>query len=96
MAKRNRGFGFSLAQHEIRFRGRLWALQHSLNSAERVLRGGDCQAGVDEFAQAFQEYGEVEGEMRNLVSVSSKETAMFRKSGVRLNFLRQAMKRCVR
>lgn len=96
MAKKSRGFGATHAQHGINFRGRLWALEKSLDSTERVLRGGDCHAAVDTFAQAFEEWGEVESHRRSGAISTVEERARLQHAFVRLNHLRQAMKRCVR
>jgi hypothetical protein len=71
----------------------------SATSAERAFRNGDCYAGIESAVSAFQEYGEARGHRDALPSSNFDKGVRGKRwivLGTRLNFLRQAMKRCVR
>ncbi len=91
------GFGGATSVHDQRFREQLHDLEGSLDSAERVLHGGDCHAGINSASEAFQHYGEAAAH-RGFLSKRVREfhAQKWIDVGRRLNFLRQALKGCVR
>ncbi len=79
------------------FVGLLQDCEGHLDSAERVLRGGDCEAGVESTLAAERLYGEARGHYNGASRrVSGENYERFARATKRLNFLRQALKRCVR
>ena len=90
------GFGGTRDEHRMMFLGLLEQAEEYMTSAERVLRGGDCEAGVESALAAERYFGEARG---NLSHASKRVLAAnwnrFGQAMKRLNFLRQALKRCV-
>ncbi len=97
MMKRSKsGFGHQATEHDQHYFHWLEETERSIESARRVLRGGDCHAGVESATQAFEEYGRASGH-RNAVSpiVRDRTQQRWQKAGTALNFLRQGLKRCM-
>lgn len=93
----SRGFGAKQAEHGRMFVGLLQDCEGHLDSAERVLRGGDCYAGIDSVLSAERLYGEARGHVVYAPHALRVEyQTHFAQATRRLNFLRQALKRCVR
>ncbi len=91
-----RGFGLIPREHGERFVGLLQDAEGHMDSAERVLRGGDCVAGVESTLAAERLFGEARGHYvyaRRDVRVAHQ--MRWAQATRRLNFLRQALKRCV-
>lgn len=88
------GFGGSDRHHRERYGMLLDRVEGHLDSAERIIRGGDCESAINSVVAAFEEYGEMLAHRRELGATRLEGRA--RKVGVRLNFLRQSLKGCVR
>jgi hypothetical protein len=97
MAKRRkRGFGSPPAEHKRMFLGLLQDAEGHLDSAERVLRGGDCAAGVESTLAAERLYGEARAHYNSRTAqINPQAQARFQHATKRLNFLRHALKKCV-
>lgn len=97
-----RGFGATKAEHGRMFVGLLQDCEGHLDSAERVLRGGDCEAGVESTLAAERLYGEARAHLSYAPFATRAEHLVvheknrYASATRRLNFLRQALKRCVR
>jgi len=91
-----RGFGSVESTHAREFSRGLKRLEHSLTAAESYGRNGDCYAMMDEAVVAFKIRGELNAH-RDAAPMRVREfhARDWVASGTRLNFLRQAMKRCV-
>ena len=90
------GFGSIPREHKRMFLGLLQDCEGHLDSAERVLRGGDCEAGVESTLAAERLYGEARAHYSGNRQIKPRDQTRFSSATRRLNFLRQALKRCVR
>jgi hypothetical protein len=92
-----RGFGSSTQEHGRLFVGLLQDCEGHMTSAERVLRGGDCEAGVESTLAAERLYGEARCHYSAASGrVPGEDYERLVRATKRLNFLRQALKACVR
>ena len=91
-----RGFGSVEETHVREFGRGLKRLEQSLDAAESYGRNGDCHAMMDEAARAFEIRGALNTH-RDAAPMRVREyhAREWVASGTRLNFLRQAMKRCI-
>lgn len=87
------GFSGSRAEHARMVQGLLVDTEGHLDSAERVLRGGDCHAGIDSAMAAERYFGEARGHYSHATATLLTRKRM-QGAMRRLNFLRQALKRC--
>ena len=87
---------FSPRDNVRNFARGLRTLEKSLDAAESYGRNGDCHAMMDEAARAFEIRGEVNMHRDSApASVRGFHAREWVGLGTRLNFLRQAMKRCI-
>jgi hypothetical protein len=92
----SRGFSGSGPEHGRHYNEFLDRTNRFLDSAERVLRGGDCRAGIEAATSAFESYGEAHAHRVWLKPRNRRfSDDEWIRTGTRLNFLRQALKRCV-
>jgi len=90
------GFGATEMMHDREFARRFRDLDESLDAAESYGRNGDCHAMMDEAARAFDLRGQMNVHRDSArMSVRGIHARQWVAQGTRLNFLRQAMKRCV-
>lgn len=92
------GFGSNSREHKRIFLSLLQDAEGHMDSAERVLRGGDCEAGVESTLTAERLFGEARGHYSRTVrqGIDMQAQARLGSAFRRLNFLRHALKDCVR
>lgn len=88
-----RGLAGTPREHRAKYAMLLDRVEGHLDSAERIIRGGECRSAVNSAVAAFQEYGEMQAHRTQLGATRLEKR--FRAAGVRLNHLRHAIERCM-